>query len=311
MRLDQFLAGKPDILSRAHAQKLIERGHVTVNGRKETKASRDIDSRHVVEYTLEEAAAVPDGVTSKMTLEVLYEDDDCFVINKPAGVAVHPGNGMAKNDETLLDGLKPIFAKRKLPFSASDVLVHRLDKETTGCLLIAKNAKAHKLLQKQFESRSVSKFYLALVAGVPSPASAVIDAPIGRHTGDRTRMSIVQISASRSASTTYRTLSSSQGVALLSCELHTGRTHQIRVHLRAIGHPILGDEKYETTASANVTAKFRVHFLCLHAWKLGFQSPSGKKVSVNAEPPEKFLELTQQLGLKVPKSGNEQLAIGN
>lgn len=303
MRLDQFLAGKQDILSRAHAQKLIERRHVTVNGRRETKASRDIDSRHVIEYTLEEAAAVPRHAKSTMKLDVLFEDDDCLVISKPAGIAVHPGNGMHKTDETLLDGLRPMFAKLTLPFSPSDVLVHRLDKETTGCLLIAKSAKAHKFLQKQFESRSVTKFYLALVAGVPSPAAAMIDAPIGRHTGDRTRMSIVQIGASRSASTTYRTLSSTQGAALLSCELHTGRTHQIRVHLRAIGHPILGDEKYETTLSAIASAKRQVHFLCLHAWKLGFTSMKGKKVNVSAEPPGKFLALIRELGLRMPKNG--------
>lgn len=300
MRLDQFLAGKPDIVGRAHAQRLIERGRVQVNGKEETKASRDIDSRHEIEYKLGEAAAVPEHTQSSITLEVLFEDEECLVINKPAGITVHPGNGMTNNEETILDALKPMFAERTLPFSASDVLVHRLDKETTGCLLIAKNPKAHLALQQQFEKRTIEKFYLALVAGVPSPAAATIDAPIGRHTGDRTRMSILQTSKARNAATTYRTLSSAHGVALLQCELHTGRTHQIRVHLRAIGHPILGDEKYGTTASANASAKHQVHFLCLHAWKLGFKSPTGRKIDVVAPLPSRFSELIGRLGLSAP-----------
>ncbi len=303
MRLDQYLAGKADILSRAKAQKLIEAGLVKVAGKKCLKASRGIKSTDAVTYTLPELKAEPSASGVDLKLSILYEDDECLVIDKPAGIAVHPGSGMSADEITILDGIRFLFAKEGIPFSRSSVLVHRLDKETTGCLLIAKNEKAHMLLQKQFEDRTIDKMYLTLVAGVPSPAAAMIDAPIGRHTGDRTKMSIMQIGTSRIAKTTYRTLGSAQGVALLACELHTGRTHQIRVHMRSIGHPILGDEKYETTNSIEATARLQADFLCLHAWKLSFKSPTSKKnVSVVSEPKGEFKKLLQRLSLKIPKA---------
>ncbi len=288
-RLDLLLATIPVIKSRSSAQKMIESGLVRISGKKEIRPSRILRSNDCVEYMLPAAPKIPDAAGIDQQFAVLHEDDDCLVIAKPAGLAVHPGNGMSKEDATILDGLRFLFQERKLPFSESEVLVHRLDKETTGCLLIAKNPKAHLALQKQFETRTVEKFYLALVAGVPSPKAATIDAPIGRHTGDRTRMSIVQVGKTRNALTTYRTLSSAQDIALLSCELHTGRTHQIRVHLQSIGHPILGDEKYSTTASLKITAAMQVGFLCLHAWKLSFVSPkSKKKISVVCPLPKRF-----------------------
>ncbi len=300
MRLDQLLGTVPEIRSRSQAQKHIEAGYVRISGKRETKASRILRPNDCVEYCLPKAA-IPNEGSTDLRLTVIHEDDDCFVIDKPAGIAVHPGSGMTKGEITLLDGLKSMFKKRKLPFSESTVLVHRLDKETTGCLLIAKNPEAHRLLQKQFESRSVQKFYLALVAGLPSPAAAMIDAPIGRHTGDRTKMSVIQTAATRGAKTTYRTLGTAEGLALLSCELHTGRTHQIRVHLRSIGHPILGDSKYETKESLAATARHEIDFLCLHAWKLSFISPSGKKVSVSTKSPKDFSAMLKKLGITVPK----------
>lgn len=291
MRLDLLLATIPAIKSRSAAQKMIEGGLVRLSGKKELRASRILRANDCVEYMLPAPAKIPDVAGINQKLPVLYEGDDCLVIEKPSGIAVHPGNGISLNDATILDGIRFLFRERKLPFSQSEVLVHRLDKETTGCLLIAKNPKAHMALQKQFESRTVEKFYLALVAGVPSPKAATIDAPIGRHTGDRTRMSIVQVGKTRNAATTYRTLASAHGIALLSCELHTGRTHQIRVHLSSIGHPILGDEKYQTTVSLKVTAAMQVDFLCLHAWKLSFLSPSSKKkVSVVCPLPKRFAD---------------------
>ncbi len=300
MRLDLLLATIPAIKSRSSAQKMIESGSVRISGKKELRPSRILRANDCVEYVLPAPPKIPDTAGLNQDLTVLYEDDDCLVIEKPAGIAVHPGNGISMNDATILDGIRYLFRKRKLPFSQSEVLVHRLDKETTGCLLIAKNPKAHMALQKQFETRSVEKFYLALVAGIPSPKAAKIDAPIGRHTGDRTRMSIVQVGKTRHASTTYRTLSAENGMALLSCELHTGRTHQIRVHLLSIGHPILGDEKYQTTVSTKVTAAMQVDFLCLHAWKLSFVSPSSKKkVSVECPLPKRFSEFLSAHDLQI------------
>lgn len=300
MRLDQYLAAQSEIKSRSSAQKLIEAGLVRVGGKVIRKPSFDIAS-HEVTWTLPAEAAVPEGTTSAITLEVLHEDDDCMVICKPAGLTVHPGSGTKKDEETLLDALRPMFAKRKLPFSASEVLVHRLDKETTGCLLVAKNGKAHLMLQKQFAERTVDKRYLTLVAGHPKPPAAVIDAPIGRHASERTRMSVYQAVEGRAARTTYRTLGVQDSVALLECELHTGRTHQIRVHLRSIGHPVLGDTTYGNATSLAIAEEHGADLLCLHAWKLSFVSPSKKKVKVVCAVPEKFANLLKKIGFVVPK----------
>ena len=303
VRLDVHLASLPTIKSRAHAQKLIEEGFVRLGGKRENKASRILRPTDCVEYQLPSAPSVLIEDGKDLDLEVLYEDDHCLVINKPAGVAVHAGSGMSKDDVTIVDGARFLFASRKIPFYPSEILVHRLDKETTGCLLLAKNPEAHQYLQKQFEDRTVQKTYLACVAGLPSPASAMIDAPIGRHTGDRTKMSIIQTSTTRMAKTTYRTLSTVPDIALLACDLHTGRTHQIRVHLRSIGHPILGDEKYETTFSLAVTARFQVDFLCLHAWKLSFLSVEGKPVSVIAPLQKNLANFLRTAGLRIPTVG--------
>lgn len=300
MRLDLLLATIPEIKSRNAAQKMIEAGFVRISGKKEIRSSRILRPNDSVEYMLPALDTKPAAAGKDLHLSILHEDDDCLVIEKPAGIAVHAGNGMSSNDVTILDGIHFLFKKLNIPFSVSEVLVHRLDKETTGCLLIAKNPKAHLALQKQFEKRTVSKFYLALVSGVPSPKAAMIDAPIGRHTGDRTRMSIIQTGKTRNAATTYHTLSSAHGIALLACELHTGRTHQIRVHLQGIGHPILGDSKYETTASLKITAQMQIDFLCLHAWKLSFVSPtSKKKISVVCPLPEKFSGFLSAHDLKI------------
>lgn len=301
LRLDLHLATISAIKSRSAAQKMIEAGLVTINGKPERRPSRILRPNDRVEYTLPQLSSAPSESGTDLKLNVLYEDDDCLVIEKPAGIAVHPGNGIAKDDITILDGARYLFKKRKIPFPESEILVHRLDKETTGCLLLAKNPKAHLMLQKQFELRKVEKIYLAVVAGVPSPAAAKIDAPIGRHTGDRTKMSIMQTGKTREAATTYRTLGASNGIALLSCELHTGRTHQIRVHLRSIGHPILGDAKYETSVSLKKTAELQADFLCLHAWKLSFQSPvTKKKITVLCPPPKRFAEFLKKQ--KIPLS---------
>jgi 23S rRNA pseudouridine1911/1915/1917 synthase len=301
VRLDQFLAGKEDIKSRAVAQKMIDAGLVRVKGKKVTKASFNVDTSMKIEWDAFPEAEIPADAKSSTKLPILFEDDDCMVVDKPAGISVHPGSGMKSDEETILTALRPIFKKQKLPYSAAEVLVHRLDKETTGCLLIAKNPKAHMALQKQFADRSVDKTYLTLVAGIPSPAAALIDAPIGRHAQQRTTMSIYQATASRSAKTTYRTIGKTDKIALLSCVLHTGRTHQIRVHLRSIGHPVLGDPTYGNAMSEGLAEQHGIDFLCLHAWKLAFKSPSGKKVAVMSPVPKTFSGLLKKLDISVPK----------
>ncbi len=298
-RLDQVLAHEEAIKSRTVAQKMITSRLVTVNGVVATKASFAVAIGDRIEVTLPSSAPVSiDSSKKSTTLPILYEDDFCFVINKPAGVVVHPGSGMKTREETVLSALKPLFAKWKLPFSEGEVLVHRLDKDTTGCMLIAKTPKAHLFLQKQFAERTVKKTYIALAYGRPHEKTATIDAPIGRHGTLRTKMSIHQAVRSRSAQTTYRTLVWGHGVSLLECDLHTGRTHQIRVHLASIGHPVLGDPTYGSNASKELSLSLGVQQLLLHAKHLEFQSPSKKCVIVEAPLPKKFLQTLDRVGLE-------------
>lgn len=292
-RLDSALMRAAAFPSRAEAQRCIEEGLIAVNGKAVKKPSTPLkigDSVEITgERTMEESKIVP----ADLSFSILYEDKACMVIDKPAGVSVHPGAGMKKGEVTVLHGIAHLFKKKKISFHESSVLVHRLDKETTGCLLIAKTPDAHRILQKQFADRTVQKQYLALVAGVPSPAAAIIDAPIGRSSGDRTKMAVFHaVQSRRDAKTTYRTLaiSSAKDAALLCCDLHTGRTHQVRVHLKTIEHPILGDEDYGTKSSRDIAGKYLIESLCLHAWKLKFRSPHDEKAhALESPPPEMFM----------------------
>ncbi len=300
VRLDLFLASKAGVKSRASAQKAIKRKRVCVNGKTVSKPSLRLSGGDRVSL-IEEKRAV-DALSEEhgnLRLGVLYEDDACMVIDKPRGIAVHPGSGMKEGEETILGSLRSLFSLHSLPFSAPEVLAHRLDKDTTGCLLVAKTPQAHLVLQRQFHDRKVEKRYLALVSGVPSPRAAIIDASIGRHTGDRTKMSVLQATKSRSARTTYRTVASGGGIALLTLDLHTGRTHQIRVHLKSIGHPVLGDRKYGNKDSSALGERLDIRFLCLHAWKLAFVSPTGKNVHVTSPLPGEFARVLTTLGMRI------------
>ena len=300
MRLDVFLTGEGAASSRVKARDIVKAGYVMVNGRISRKVALVLKEGDKVEMSATEEPVTETRIEDiDLKLEVLYEDDACMVINKPAGISVHPGAGMPENEQTLLNGIVHLFAERKIPFSSSAVLVHRLDKETTGCLLVAKTPDAHKELQKQFEDRTVQKFYLAIVAGVPNPPTAMIDASIGRSTANRTKMTVFGSAKTRDARTTYRTLDASEEVALLSCELHTGRTHQIRVHLHSIGHSILGDDTYMSALSEDLQEKFDIHDLCLHAWKISFDSPADKKThDVKAMLSPLMQSIMKKLGLK-------------
>ncbi|MCF7844441.1 MAG: RluA family pseudouridine synthase [Kiritimatiellales bacterium] len=299
-RLDLFLSGQNGILSRAKAQKIIKDGHVQVNGKVITKVAfilKEGDKIFVVD--IGESGKRDGGLEpTDLGLEILYEDEACMVINKPAGFAVHPASSMEKGEKTILHGIAFIFGELDIRFSPDAVLVHRLDKETTGCLLIAKTTQAHAALQKQFEERTVSKKYLALVAGAPQPANATIDAPIGRNLMQRTMMSIFKTSKSRDAKTTYRTIKANEDSALIECDLHTGRTHQVRVHLSSIGHPILGDPKYKSPLSVEVTEEYEIEGLCLHAWKLSFVTPDlNIKVSTEASLPPLLIKALERVGI--------------
>lgn len=291
-RLDAFLADDGRMLSRAKAQKAIEDGQVKVNDHVTRKTSHRLQEGDKVSMEVSGNEVPVDTITPvDLQLTVLYEDAACFVINKPAGIAVHPGAGMPPGEVTLLSGLAHLFKKKKLKFTSDSVLVHRLDKDTTGCLLIAKTPAAYLFLQDQFETRTVQKTYIALVAGVPEHQTATVDAPIGRSVGNRTKMSVNASMTSREAQTTYRVLGSNAArkTALLECDLHTGRTHQIRVHLHSIGHPVLGDSGYGNALSERLTQEFDIRSICLHAWKLKFTSSEDQKVHpVEAVLPASF-----------------------
>lgn len=273
-RLDAFLASKTS-LSRSRVRKAIDMELVTINDKTELKPARKVRAGDVVEIDVDSLPTEGARIEpADLSMDVLYEDDACMVVNKPAGVAVHPATGMPPGEQTVLHGIAYLFSERKIPFSTETALVHRLDKDTTGCLLIAKTAAAHTALQEQFAERTVKKSYMAVVAGVPDPAEATIDAPVGRNLTDRRKMSVLRTSVSREARTTYKTVDASDSAALLKCDLHTGRTHQIRVHLSTIGHPILGDRTYASSTSGKLTEHLGVPGLCLHAAELTFRSPA-------------------------------------
>lgn len=286
------------------AGSLIRRGCVLLNGRIVRKPAHIARPGDTVEASDREEPVSESHITPvDLTLPILYEDAACMVIQKPAGIAVHPAPGIKKNEPTILHGIAHYFKKKRIPFSASSVLVHRLDRETTGCLLIAKSSQAHTALQKQFKDRTIQKTYLAVVAGVPTHAEALIDAPVGRSVRDRTKMSVLGASKSRAAKTKYRILSATGEAALLACDLLTGRTHQIRVHLRAIGHPILGEVTYGSPESEAIARKHKVSGLSLHAWKLSFASPAKRsRQHVIAPLPPTFRKMLRTLHLPLPPS---------
>lgn len=298
-RLDAFLASDGRMLSRAKAQQAIDDGLVKVNDELATKSSARVQEGDTVDLESEEEAPVhTEIIPTDLHIPVLYEDDSCFVINKPSGVSVHPGPSMPPGEITLLHGIAFLFQERNIPFRDDSVLVHRLDKDTTGCLLVAKTQAAHKFLQGQFETRTIDKRYLALVAGVPSPEEATIDAPIGRSNSDRTKMAVNGASSMRSAQTTYKIIAATKNAALLECTLHTGRTHQIRVHLSTIGHPVLGDGNYATEVSQRLGEEYAIRSICLHAWKISFISPEDKKVHpLKAPPPQPFIEVLSRMNM--------------
>lgn len=301
-RLDAFLMQQGGFESRVKAQRSIEAGEVTVNEEVTTKPSFRVQEGDKIVLTLQEVPASESSIEpTDLHLTVLYEDASCFVIEKPAGIAVHPGAGMLPGEVTILHGVAYLFRERSLPFSSDATLVHRLDRDTTGCLLIAKTSEAHRALQSQFETRTVDKKYLALVAGIPEHASATVDSPIGRSATNRIKMSVQSPTKTREAQTSYEVISQGDRYALLACKLHTGRTHQIRVHLSAIGHPVLGDAQYNTPLSERITADHDIRTLCLHAWKLGFVSPATKSAqAITANVPAAMQEVLERVGAQLP-----------
>ena len=279
VRLDQFLVARVPAVSRSRLQQLVKEGFVLVNGRTAKSSTKLRAGDHVT-------VAEPPPVATRMeaediALDILFEDEELIVLNKPAGLVVHPAAGHAQG--TLVNAL--LHHCRALSGIGGEQrpgIVHRLDKETSGCLVAAKNDTAHHALARQFAGREVNKIYLALVAGKLRQASGAIEGAIGRHLIHRKKMAVLAGGRGRAARTDYRVLREIAGNSLVECTLHTGRTHQIRVHLKHLGHPVLGDEVYGRRAGFPRQM--------LHAWKLGFTHPrTGERLHFVAPIPQDFL----------------------
>ena len=277
-RLDILVAEKCSRLSRSRVQNLIGSGHIQLNSQT-VKPRQTVHVGDVV--TIDEPAAVPTDLRpAAIPLDFLFEDEFLAVINKPTGLVVHPGAG--QSDGTLVNALlHHCTALSGIGGELRPGIVHRLDKETSGCLVIAKNDEVHRRLSRQFASRSVAKIYLAVCTGVFRQKSGDIGEPIGRNPIHRKKMAVT--AKGRSAHTQFEVVKEINNHSVVLCRLLTGRTHQIRVHLQHVGHPILGDALYARRESASR--------LMLHAWRLGFQHPITENwVEFRAEVPQEFLE---------------------
>ena len=287
-RLDAFLSRSAEGLSRSAAQKLIADGNVLLNGRPARKNDR-LRVGDSVELTIPEPREV-DIAPKQMPLDIVYEDEDVAVINKPKGLVVHPAVG--HQDDTLVNGL--LYA---MGDSLSGIngelrpgIVHRIDKDTSGLLAIAKNDLAHTVLASQLKDHSMARTYEAIVCGSFKEDSGTVDAPIGRHPTDRKKMCVTQRN-SKSAVTHWEVVERFRGYTHIRCRLETGRTHQIRVHMAYIGHPILGDTVY-----GHKKPELGQDSQCLHAGALCFRHPrDGRPVMVFAPLPDYFQSVLEKL----------------
>lgn len=280
-RFDRFLAGRLPEFSRSRLQQLIREGHILVDGR--TVKPRDAVEPGALVHVRVPPPRPAEARAEAIPVDLLYEDDDLAVVDKACGLVVHPGSG--NPDGTLVNALLHRFGGLS---SVGGVerpgIVHRLDRETSGCLVVARNDLAHERLSAQFAERSVEKHYLAVVAGEPSPREGRIENRIGRNPARRQRMAVVAAPAGKPAVTEYQVLGTRQRSSLVLCRLETGRTHQIRVHMKHLGHPLLGDELY-----GRAVTRHGVDRLMLHAWRLAFDHPrSGRRLSFESPIPAEF-----------------------
>jgi 23S rRNA pseudouridine1911/1915/1917 synthase len=277
MRLDRHLGAVMPAYSRVRLQTFIREGCVLVNGLP-ARTSQTLRAQDEIRVTVPDEVEPSVARAQDIPLDILHEDASFLVLNKPAGLVVHPGAGNA--DGTLVNAL--LFHCAGLSVIGGverPGIVHRLDKETSGCLIIALTDSAHRSISSQFADRLVKKTYLALVDGIPRMPHGKIEAAIGRHAVHRQKMTVSE--RGRDSVTQYRVLASSLGKTLIQCQPHTGRTHQIRVHLKHLGHPIVGDPLYGRRGG------HARHFL--HAWKIAFAHPkTGKALEFCAPLPPDF-----------------------
>ena len=287
-RLDAFLARMGEGLTRSAAQKLIEQGQVLRNG-KPGKKNDKLNPGDIVEYTVPEAKPV-DIVATEMPLDIVYEDEDVLVINKPKGLVVHPAAG--HQEDTLVNGLLYAMGDDLSGINGElrPGIVHRIDKDTSGLLAVAKNDLAHTMLASQLKDHSMARTYDAIVCGNLKEDSGTVDAPIGRHPTDRKKMCVTQRN-SKPAITHWEVVTRYKGYTHIRCKLETGRTHQIRVHMAYIGHPILGDTVY-----GHKKPELGQSSQCLHAGALCFAHPrDGRPILVFAELPQYFKDVLEKL----------------
>lgn len=281
VRLDVFLVGVLPQHSRARLQAIIKEGMVSVNG-KAGKASNAVSPGDIIEGAVPEdkpAEALPED----LPLQVLYEDEHLAVLDKASGMVVHPAEG--NHNGTLVNALLHRFG----PLSSiggvqRPGIVHRLDKETSGCIVVARNDETHRSLTEQFSGRTTEKIYLAVVQGKPQPEEGRVETNLGRNPHDRQKMAVVEAPAGKHAVTDYRLLYSIGSSSLVQCHLHTGRTHQIRVHMKHLGHPLLGDATYGRPSRQQDVPR-----VMLHARKLAFSHPvTGERMTFLAPVPAEF-----------------------
>lgn len=294
-RIDRYLSQQLPDLSRSRIQQLIEQGNVQVNSKVCTSKKITVQAGDRISLTIP-AAKPLDLQPEAIPLEVLYEDDALIIINKPAGLVVHPAPG--HEDGTLVNALLahcPNLAG--IGGVQRPGIVHRLDKDTTGAIAIAKTDQAHQHLQAQLKAKTARRQYLGVVYGSPSADSGTIDQPIGRHPVDRKKMAVVPVDkGGRSAVTHWQVRERLGNYTLIHFQLETGRTHQIRVHSFYIGHPIVGDPIYSSGRSLGVNLPGQA----LHAWKLSLQHPvSGEWIEVTAPLPKTLTTLLDVLRRRV------------
>lgn len=287
IRLDAYIAENMNNLSRTMVKKLVEDGNVSVNG-KNQKVSYKVQENDEIVVNVPEAKEL-DIKAEDIPVDVVYEDDDIIVVNKPKGLVVHPANG--NWDGTLVNAIMAI-CKDSLSGIGGEIrpgIVHRLDKDTSGLLIIAKNDEAHLNMSNQIKDRQVKKIYYALVRGVVPENEATINMPIGRSTKDRKKMAVTK--NGKEAVTHFKVLERFNKYTLLEVKIDTGRTHQIRVHLSEIGHPVVGDEVY-----SNGKNEFGIKGQLLHAKSLDFKHPiTGKPMHLETDLPKEFENVLKQL----------------
>ncbi|NLX61045.1 MAG: RluA family pseudouridine synthase [Tissierellia bacterium] len=286
-RLDVYIADQIEDLSRSYISKLIKKALVLVNVEIK-KPKYIVKTGDLIQVNIPEIKGL-EPVPQDIPLNIIYEDEDIIVVNKPKGMVVHPAPGSPNN--TLVNALLNYTDK------LSDIngkirpgIVHRLDKDTSGVLVVAKNNEAHMDIAKQLKERTVKRIYIALAHGIFGKDEGIIDAPIGRNPRNRLKMAVTNIN-SKEAITKYKVLERFDKYTLVELSLYTGRTHQIRVHLSYINHPVVGDSLY-----TNRKNEFGIKSQMLHAQKIGFKIPStGEYMEFEAEPLEEFTKVIEIL----------------